>query len=232
LLINVLLSQNKHAEAAKQAVELVRASTNKSELLLAAIYLEQCVAIAQLDTSLAPADQKAVSNTYAKQAARFMVDAGKQDAGNGMLENNLAWELVTNPKPELRAPARAVELALKSVQLAPAEGANWNTLGVAHYRAGDWKSAITVLEKSMAMLPEYDSFNLFFLAMAKWQLGRKDEARRDYDVAIEWMDKNAPHNMELKLFRREADVLLGYEPPIPFTVTAAPRRLPVEAQRP
>ena len=52
------------------------------------------------------------------------------------------------------------------------------------------------------------SFNAFFLAMAHWQLGNEAEARKWYAQAVEWMEKNKPHDEELLRFRAEAEQLL------------------------
>jgi len=49
-----------------------------------------------------------------------------------------------------------------------------------------------------------DSTEWFFLAMAHWQMGNKEEARKRYDQAVQWMDKNQPTNEELRRFRAEA----------------------------
>lgn len=56
--------------------------------------------------------------------------------------------------------------------------AHWNTLGAAHYRAGDYKAAITALERSMKVRNGGDSFDWFFLALAHRHLENTDEARR------------------------------------------------------
>jgi tetratricopeptide (TPR) repeat protein len=109
-------------------------------------------------------------------------------------------------------------LNVEGVELAPQNGMIWNTLGVAQYCAGNWKVAITALEKSMELRKGGDSFDWFILAMAQWQLGQKDEARKRYDQAVAWMDKNRPQNKELRRFRAEATELLGVKPP------PAPRR--------
>jgi hypothetical protein len=45
--------------------------------------------------------------------------------------------------------------------------------------------------------------------MAHWQLGEKDQARRWYDKAVQWMDQNKPKDEELRRFRAEAEELLG-----------------------
>lgn len=123
--------------------------------------------------------------------------------------NDEAWRLATAPDPKARNPARAIELARKAVAFDPYNGAAFNTLGVAHYRAGDWTAAVAALEKSMALRNGGDSYDWFFLVMAHWRLGDKEQARKRYDQAVEWMDKNAPTNGELRRFRAETEALMG-----------------------
>jgi tetratricopeptide (TPR) repeat protein len=123
--------------------------------------------------------------------------------------NNLAWQLATSPDAALRQPARAVELARKAVKLAPNDGNSANTLGAALYRAGSWQEAIAALEKSLLLSKGGYSTDYFFLAMAHCQLGNHAEARRWYDRAVQWMDKNAPKEAALLRFRAEAEEVLG-----------------------
>ena len=52
-------------------------------------------------------------------------------------------------------------------------GDYWNTLGVAHYRAGAWQTATTCLERSMTLRKGGDAYDWLFLAMAHWQLGHQ-----------------------------------------------------------
>jgi serine/threonine protein kinase/WD40 repeat protein len=123
--------------------------------------------------------------------------------------NNLAWLLATCPDIKLRDPGRAVELAVRSCQGTPLEGYAWNTLGVAHYRAEDWQAAVAALTKSNELYSGRQlAFNAFFLAMAHWHLGHKDEARTWQKQAVQWMDKNRPRDEELRLFRIEASELI------------------------
>jgi Flp pilus assembly protein TadD len=63
--------------------------------------------------------------------------------------NNFAWLLATCPREKFRDGPRAVALARRAVRLEPHNGTYWNTLGVAHYRAGEWQSAQYTLGKSM-----------------------------------------------------------------------------------
>src|SRR5271165_1010374 len=123
--------------------------------------------------------------------------------------NRLAWLLATCPDPKLRDSRRAVDSATKAVELSPKNGDYWRTLAWAQYRAGNWKAAVTAMEKVKELGSAGDSFQWFLLAMAHWQLGNKDQARQWYDRAVEWMDKNKPENDELGRFRIEAGEMLN-----------------------
>jgi Flp pilus assembly protein TadD/serine/threonine protein kinase len=123
--------------------------------------------------------------------------------------NDLAWHLANVPDPKQRDGRQAVAFAQLAAKAAPTNGNYWNTLGAAHYRAGNWKEAVAALEKSVELRKGGDSSNWFFLAMAHWKLGEKEEARTWFDRAVQWMDKNQPGNEELGRFRAEAAELLG-----------------------
>ena len=124
--------------------------------------------------------------------------------------NNLAWLLATCPDPKFRDPEPGGRAGQESRRACTRrKGGHWNTLGVAHYRAGDWKAAIEALTKSMELRKGGDSTDWFFLAMAHWQLGDKPQARSWYDKAVQWMEKNQPKDEELIRFRAEAAALLG-----------------------
>jgi tetratricopeptide (TPR) repeat protein len=133
------------------------------------------------------------------------LDASPDDAWR---QHVLAWFLATCPCSSLRDPARAVQLAKQSVINAPKENFQ-NTLGVALYRAGNWKEAVAALEKSLPMNKVRASDDGFFLAMAHWQLGDHDQARKYYALAVVWMEKNEPKDDALVRFRAEAEELLG-----------------------
>ena len=136
------------------------------------------------------------------------LEKNPNDAG---AHNDLAWSLATCPEAKFRDPKRAVELAKKAVKLEPKNGFYWQTLAYAEYRAGDWESAIAALEEVKALGSPGDSMEWYPLAMAHWQLGHKEEARKWYDLAVAWMEKNQPKNEELCRFRAEAAELLGVE---------------------
>jgi hypothetical protein len=101
----------------------------------------------------------------------------------------------------------------------------WGDLGVVGgllYRAGQYEQAAQRLEESLAAYPD-DALRAFrtaldrqlLLAMTRWQLGQRNEARRllaDAQPALdEWLQK--PFNTwmrraEIELLRREAEALI------------------------
>jgi eukaryotic-like serine/threonine-protein kinase len=127
--------------------------------------------------------------------------------------NSLAWLLAIRPDAPPHDPIRAVGLAKEAVALAPTVGTYWNTLGVAHYRAGDLKAAAAALEVSMRLQSGGDAHDWLFLAMTRWRLGDPVAARRWYDRSLAWIEANAPFDQELLRFRAEAARLLEPEQP-------------------
>ena len=129
------------------------------------------------------------------------------------VNNELAWFLATSPESRLRDAARAVRLAKKVVTARPESGNYRNTLGVAYYRQGDDRAAIAELETAMSMQAGGNSFDWFFLAMAHWRLGDRNQARTWFDRAVQWMARHQPHDGELCRFRAEAEALLAVPGP-------------------
>jgi uncharacterized protein HemY len=123
--------------------------------------------------------------------------------------NALAWLLVNCPDHALRDPAQALQLAKQAVDLAPKMGDYWNTLGAAHYRVGEWQKAVDALKESMRFRQGGDPTDWFFLAMAHWRLGDKDQGRTWHQKAVEWMDKQQSQDEEFRQFRAESAQLLA-----------------------
>jgi tetratricopeptide (TPR) repeat protein len=137
--------------------------------------------------------------------------------------NGLVWELATCSEPRLRDPAQAVTLGKKIIEMAVGRGDDrsrlsnyWNTLGVAHYRAGNLEEARAALKTSLDFADGVDNRYVcedwLFLAMTDWRLKRKDEARGWYDRAAEWIEKKSPKGPEVEellRFRAEAAGLIG-----------------------
>jgi tetratricopeptide (TPR) repeat protein len=144
------------------------------------------------------------------EAVALHREAIRRTPSDAEAHHDLAWLLATAVDPKWREPAQALELAMKAVQLAPENASYAVALGVAQYRAGHWEAAIEALEKTYKLqVGQWFNHNGFFLAMAHWQLGHKEEARRQYDKSVEWMEKYKPADEKLKRFRAEAAELLG-----------------------
>jgi serine/threonine protein kinase/tetratricopeptide (TPR) repeat protein len=134
--------------------------------------------------------------------------------------NDLARLLVTCPAPQFRDADRALRIAKRAVELSPEHSDYWNTLAVAHYRAGDWEATVAAMKRAMHLGKSGNSCERLFLAMAHWQLGDKELARRCYDEALQQIEnnkaqhrplsfpRNADQDKELRRFRAEAAALL------------------------
>jgi hypothetical protein len=127
-----------------------------------------------------------------------------------------AHALLVDSDPAKRDPPRALKLAREAVELSPYVADYWNILGVAEYRDGNWKNAIVALQKCREVRPYADEWwNPFFLAMAHWQLGDKDEARSWYDKGARWIETATFSYRDEPLLRThlEAAELLGMNDP-------------------
>jgi serine/threonine protein kinase/tetratricopeptide (TPR) repeat protein len=132
------------------------------------------------------------------------------------LLNDQAWKLVTAVDPKSRDPGRAIDLAQEARELAPNDAACWKTLGVAYYRAGNWKAAVEALEKSQQPVNSHyrnDSVILFFLSMAQGRLNEQEKARTFYDQAAQRRMGIGATEEELRRFCAEAAGLLDREVP-------------------
>jgi len=215
--LDEVLSRGRHATVAEELIWEALISTNKNwpdDAETCAFLLRRGSEILQKVTGeeLLEVSPWAISGLmaggYRQQATNIywrMLDSSSTTAG---WFNGAAWYLATAENPSGRDPAMAVELAKRSVKL----GGDWNTLGVARYRAGDFKQALADLQKCESVCSPQDvgsSFDYFFMAMAHHHLGDPDAARRCYDQAIKWMKENRPQDPQLIRFRAETEALLG-----------------------
>ena len=204
-LANSYAAQGRHAEAAKLGEETLALQRVK----LRSDHPATLWRMHDLANSYAALERYAEAvKLYEETLAPRKNEPGADRFDTAQSMNNLAWLLATCPDAKVRDAGRAVELAKKAVERAPAQGAYHTTLGAAHYRAAAWNEAVAALEKSAGLRNGGDSFDWFFLAMAHWKLGAKDKAREWYDKAVRWMDTNQPKNEELRRFRAEAAELL------------------------
>jgi serine/threonine protein kinase len=171
--------------------------------------LRLCVAAAARDSRLSEAQRRATAQRYRNRIAALYREAARHHPDVAAAQNAVAWSLATCADPASRDHARAVELAEKAVAQAPRNGAYWNTLGVARYRAGDAKGTVEALQKSITLQQGGDSADWLFLAMAQQKLGRSKEARTWYDKAVGRPQNHEPEGEEFARFRTEAEELLG-----------------------
>ena len=66
--------------------------------------------------------------------------------------NNVAWRLASAPAHSVD-PGRVVKLARSAIDLDPSDAYQYNTYGVALYRAGRFDEALPALERSLAAMP-------------------------------------------------------------------------------
>jgi tetratricopeptide (TPR) repeat protein/serine/threonine protein kinase len=193
----VLATHGKLAEAVKKFREALRLRPDYPE------------AHTSLGIALFTQGKHAAGEAEFREALRLQPDFPAVLNYLALCLNEQAWHLATCADARARDPGRAVGLAREAVALQPKDGNFWCTLGLAHYRAGDWKAAVEALQKSRELRKGGDAFDWFFLAMAHWQQGAKGKARTYYDQAVQWMEKNASQNEQLRRFRTEAEELLG-----------------------
>jgi hypothetical protein len=122
--------------------------------------------------------------------------------------NDLAWLRANHPDPARRDPASAVALARQIVEECPDSAAYWNTLGVAHYRAGDARAAVAALERATT-LGGGSAFDDIFLAMAHARLGEPEAARQALACAMVRSEREYPGHPELAGFCDEAHSLIA-----------------------
>jgi tetratricopeptide (TPR) repeat protein len=152
-------------------------------------------------------NREGAASYYRRSLEALETIAGKQ-ADSPLDWHNLAWFLATCPDPRFRDPGRAISWAERAVEHSPT-GRFGTTLGVARYRNGDWRGAITDLERSMALNDGGTATDWYFLAMAHHRLGDNRQAHQWLDRAVAWMAENKPKDVELALFRGEAQSTLA-----------------------
>jgi tetratricopeptide (TPR) repeat protein len=96
---------------------------------------------------------------------------------------------------------RGLKMIEKAVELRPDDGYIVDSLGWAHYRLGDYASAIEYLEKALELVPEDPTIN-DHLGDAYWKSGRIIEARYQWRRALQFKpDQEDIKPIEAKLGR-------------------------------
>jgi serine/threonine protein kinase/Flp pilus assembly protein TadD len=194
----------------RQSIELYRQVQKESKPELA--NAEKCIECLTLmgDLLFAEGDRKGAA-AYYREALDL---TEKLAAQNASFENDLAWFLVACADTAFRDPARALGIAQQVVDRSKGNNADhWNTLGVAHYRLGNWKDAVASLEKARQLHKEKDAGDWLFLAMAQWRLGQKEKALDSYNRALDILKVYEYPPGEASRWRAEAEALLGLKEP-------------------
>ena len=95
---------------------------------------------------------------------------------------------------------RGLKMIQKAVELRPEDGYIVDSLGWAHYRLGDYSSAVQYLEKAIELVPEDPTIN-HHLGDTYWQSGRPVEARYQWKRALQF----GPQDEEIKPIQAKLD---------------------------
>jgi tetratricopeptide (TPR) repeat protein len=101
---------------------------------------------------------------------------------------------------------RGLQMIEKAVDLRPEDGYIVDSLGWAHYRLGDYRTAVEYLEKAVELVPDDPTIN-DHLGDAYWQTGRLLEARYQWRRALQF----GPDKADIKPI--EAKLVRGMPPP-------------------
>ncbi|MBI2826222.1 MAG: protein kinase [Planctomycetia bacterium] len=125
-----------------------------------------------------------------------------------VLCTEVARFLATYPDPAVRRPDEALRLARHATELASRDAGAQSILGIACYRTGQWQPAVDALQKSVALRAGGEAWDWFYLAMAHWQLGQQEEARKWFAQGVVWA--KTPRTLrQVRLLYEEAAGLLG-----------------------
>jgi hypothetical protein len=121
-------------------------------------------------------------------------------------------------------PRRFVEMMTRAIALSPrGQGTRmqWETLALAHLRAGEWRASLDALRIADGLAGDFagtPAERSFLRAMAHWRLGEEDIARTHFDAGLKWMaqtprPKGVTVTMwrDAEVFRAEATALIARE---------------------
>lgn len=160
------------------------------------------------------AEQAQTAFQRARDLWQHLAKAGDSPAPEYL--HNLVWFLASGAGPADRDPQEAVRYAKQLEKAAAHNPAYCLALGVAYYRTDNWQESIKWLNDSMRLRHEDDDArDQFFLAMALWEQGEgtREEARKHYQEAVDWMQDTRPGNLQLRRIHQEATQLMGVHPP-------------------
>jgi eukaryotic-like serine/threonine-protein kinase len=189
-----------------QAEELNQASMKIRLRVLGAAHRETLQSMTNLASDYDHEGKFAQAQELVQQGLRTAPD-------NAGLLAEYAWILLTAKDHRARRPREALDLARRSVKLAPEEVDLLDTLGLAELRNRLWDEAIATLNKSIAKKNGSQLYDFLFLAMAYH--GRRDnaEAEKSYVRGAELARKDGTTDPELRMLWAEVAADLGKPAP-------------------
>jgi tetratricopeptide (TPR) repeat protein len=180
---------------------------------------EHVTALLILADELGQARRNEAANATKHQAVRLLQETLQGHPTDSEAAARLAGIL------QVSDPQAAVELARKTVELAPDVPENWKTLGVAYYRSGQSSAAADALQESLLRAEGERNWDpneaLLYMAMAQWRCGRREAAVKAYQQAT----RNLENQVIGRTLQVEAAALLGIqELPIPRVLEKTPRK--------
>jgi serine/threonine protein kinase len=117
--------------------------------------------------------------------------------------NAYAGFLACCPSPDFHNATLSLSLAQSAAALGQGE---WDALGEAHYRSGDFAGAIQALQHGVED-EEINGYDLFYLTLALLKSGNIVEAHRRFEQSVSWMQIYRSKNPELRVLKAEAEKL-------------------------
>jgi WD40 repeat protein len=207
-----LAGLGRHDEAARTATKIPLEAHGDEENYWSALgCLPACVLLVEQNSGLTVDQRQSAVEVYLNRTRQFVQKVSQQIGNDWQVSNALAWFLITCADARFHDAEAAVALAKRATEAAPNEINVWTTLGVAHYRAGNWQAAIDGLDHSRMLDREdkYNYSNWIFLAMAHWQAGDNDTALQWWGQVRDWLKNHRTESDDLGRFRAEAANLLG-----------------------
>jgi WD40 repeat protein/serine/threonine protein kinase len=136
-----------------------------------------------------------------------------QSAEDPRALNLASWLFVRRKDTPAEEYRRALQFAEAASRVAPADGDILNTLGAAQYRVGKYREALATLTRSEAINSKGplgpQPSDLAFLALARYRLGEKEQARKTLERLRETIKRPQwIHDAEARGFLEEAEALV------------------------
>jgi hypothetical protein len=115
----------------------------------------------------------------------------------------LDWNLPSYPPTAESKSPGPLRVAVVEEEANPFESPGWTS-----YCAGEWIAAAQAIHESMRVRFGGNGLDWLLLAMVYHRIGDEKEARRWYDCAARWMERNGFDDESLARLRAEADAQL------------------------